>query len=232
MNPIHPIQINILKVLLFNPEARFTDINALGITSDHFNFHVKRLLDLGLVDKKEDGLYRLTNNGKEYANRFDVDGDQIKVEKQGKITVIVACERGAGKSKEYLIQQRLKEPFYGYHGFMTGKVKWGETVEETAKRELEEETGLEADLVLVRVKHRMDYNEDKTLLEDKFFFEFQGKNIKGSLKESITGGKNMWLTKQEILLLPDLFLGMKEYLETSPSGQLVFVEEKVEVKRY
>lgn len=232
MNSIHNVQVNILKVLLFNPEARFTDMNAVGISTDHFNFHVKRLLELGLVHKKDTGMYGLTNEGKEYANRLDVDSEEIKIEKQGKVGVVIACERVTGKSKEYLIQQRLKEPFFGYHGFMTGKVKWGETVEETAQRELEEETGLSADLVVVMVEHRMDYSEADVLLEDKYFFIFRGGNSTGVLKESIEGGKNMWLTKEKILALPDLFYGMKQYLDMPRSEHLIFKEVKHNVKRY
>lgn len=232
MNPIHTVQVNILKVLLFNPDARFSDLNAVGISTDHFNFHVKRLVELGLVYKKDSGTYTLTNEGKEYANRLDVDSGEIKIERQAKVGILIICERGTGKNKEYLIQQRLKEPFYGYHGFMTGKVKWGETIEETAHRELEEETGLSADLTLFRVKHRMDYSEDNNLLEDKVFFQFHGRNAKGELKETIEGGKNMWLTKEKVLALPDLFHGIKEYLKSPPSDDLSFVEEKVTVKRY
>ncbi len=232
MNQLHNIQANILKVLLFNPEARFTDMNAVGISTDHFNFHVKRLLELGLVQKKDNGLYALTNEGKEYANRLDVDGAEIRIERQAKVSVGIACERGEGKNKEYLIQQRLKEPFFGFHGFLTGKVRWGETVEETAKRELEEETGLMADLTLFRIKHRMDYGEDGSPLEDKFFFEFRAENVRGELRESIEGGKNAWMTKEEALALPDLFFGMEEYLKSPVQGDLVFVEEKHIVKKY
>lgn len=232
MKELHNIQASILKVLLFNPDARFTDMNAVGITTDHFNFHVKRLLELGLVQKKDNGMYGLTHEGKEYANRLDVDSGEIKIERQAKVSVGIACERIVDGKKEYLIQQRLKEPFFGFHGFLTGKVKWGETIEETAKRELEEETGLEADLTLFRIKHRMDYADDGTTLEDKVFFEFRGKNVRGTLKESIEGGKNIWMTKEDALALPDLFFGMEDYLRAPVEGSLTFVEEKHIVKKY
>ena len=52
-------------------------------------------------------------------------------------------ENSEGK---FLAQQRLKQPFYGFWGRPTGKVGWGETILETAARELMEETGLTADL--------------------------------------------------------------------------------------
>lgn len=47
--------------------------------------------------------------------------------------------------KQYLVQTRLKDPFFGYHGYVTGKIRWGEKILEAAKRELLEETGMTAE---------------------------------------------------------------------------------------
>ena len=54
---MHPIQTKILRVLLFTPAARFSELNRAGISSDHFNFHVKRLCESGYVVKGEGGDY-------------------------------------------------------------------------------------------------------------------------------------------------------------------------------
>lgn len=191
---LHPIQMNILRILLFKPKARFRDLNSEKIPSDHFNFHVKALLKLTLIEKANNQTYQLTTVGKEFANRFDSENSQMTLEKQAKIGVLVGCVAEQGKNQRYLIQQRLKEPFYGFYGFLSGKVKWGETVFETAARELEEETGLSAELSLVGVKHKMDYDTKGDLLEDKYFFIFRGRNSKGKLLETFEGGKNIWLT--------------------------------------
>ncbi len=229
---LHSIQMDILRVLMFRPEARFADLNVPEISNDHFTFHVKRLLKLGLVEKNEKGKYQLTDAGKEFANRFDTDSQEIVLEKQAKIGVAICCIKKIKGIKKYLIQQRLKQPYYGFYGFMTGKVRWGETVEETAKRELKEETGLMAQLSLAGIKHKMDYSNKKKLLEDKYFFIFRGDNPKGKLIESFEGGKNFWLTEQEIKKLPDLFDGVDEVVKMIGRNKLVFKEIKYIVSGY
>ena len=50
---IHAAQTSILRELLFHPDAGYTELQKpTGLTSDHFNFHIARLMDLGLVKKK------------------------------------------------------------------------------------------------------------------------------------------------------------------------------------
>jgi Mn-dependent DtxR family transcriptional regulator len=117
---IHPIQANILLFLLFEPKARFKDLNTTGISTDHFNFHVRRLVELGLIEKTKRGFYKLTPKGKEFANRFDTDSQLL--ERQAKIGVLICCVDESEKDIKYLIQQRLKEPYYGFYGFVTGKL--------------------------------------------------------------------------------------------------------------
>lgn len=229
---LHKVQMEILRVLMFRPEARFADLNIPGYSSDHFTFHIKRLTELKLVKKNKEGKYELTNKGKEFANRFNTDSFEIHLEKQAKIGVAVCCVKHIKGLKKYLIQQRLKQPYYGFYGFITGKIVWGETVEETAKRELKEETGLTADLSLVEIKHKMDYSGEGKLLEDKYFFVFRGNNPKGKLIESFEGGKNFWLTKKEIHELPGLFDGVRSRLKILDSKKLLFNEMKYKVLKY
>jgi len=137
---IHPVQSSILCELLFTKEGRFGQLNKLGLSTDHFSFHLKQLIDWGLVDKPEKGKYRLSEKGKEFANRFDTE--KAEVEKQAKVAVLIVGVKKERGEKKYLIQQRLKQPYFGFWGFLTGKVRWGETVEQAGSRELMEEAGL------------------------------------------------------------------------------------------
>jgi len=229
---LHSIQMNILKVLMFKPQVRFTDLNIGKVSHDQFNFHLKRLIELGLVEKNNKNLYQLTSVGKEFANRFDVESSEVLLEKQAKIGVLVGCIGGEGKNRRYLVQQRLKQPYFGFYGFISGKTRWGEVIEDAAKRELKEEAGLEAKISLVGVKHKMDYNSQKELLEDKYFFVFKGEKPRGKLIESFEGGKNFWFKKSEIEKLPELFDGVDEIIRMLNRSSLVFSESKYKVARY
>jgi 8-oxo-dGTP pyrophosphatase MutT (NUDIX family) len=227
---IHVIQSGILLTLLFQPLARFSQLNKLKVPSDQFNFHLKALMNANLIEKTDNGLYRLTAKGKEFANRFDTD--QKEIERQAKIGVLICCTRKKEGYEEYLLQQRLKQPYYGFWGFITGKVRWGESILETAKREFEEETGLLAEFKLSGIKHKTDYDTNDVLLEDKFFFVILGKNPKGKLKDTFEGGKNKWIKKGDITKIKELFSDVNKTLEIAMSKQITFTEVKFNADKY
>ena len=163
---IHQAQTSILRELLFRLDASFSELQKpTGLESDHFKFHIGRLVDIGFVRKTERGRYALTSEGKEHANKLDTDSNSI--ERQPKSAVLLLIE----KDGEYLFQQRLKHPYFGYWGLPGGKIRWGETIHRATARELKEETGLDADTEFVGVyhEHTSDLPGGK-LLEDKIFF--------------------------------------------------------------
>jgi 8-oxo-dGTP pyrophosphatase MutT (NUDIX family) len=59
--------------------------------------------------------------------------------------VIVIGVQNINNNKQLLVQKRLKEPYFGYKGFISGKIRYGEKIFETAKRELKEEAGLDCE---------------------------------------------------------------------------------------
>lgn len=229
---LHPVQTSILKVLLFKPTAKFSELNELHVSSDHFSFHVKRMVDSGFIQKTNEGEYELTTKGKEYANRFDTDGPKMGIERQAKIGVLVVAMDDTGPERKYMAQQRLKQPYYGFYGFLTGKIKWGETINEAAARELQEESGLSGAMRLTGIKHKMDYDLEGNLLEDKYFYIFRAENTKGSFQETFEGGKNIWLTRNAIKDLPDQFDGVQESIDMASQDGLVFLEKKYAVAKY
>lgn len=195
MQDLHQIQMLILRELLFNPDSRFSELNIKGLSNDHFSYHVNTLLGLDLVKKTEHG-YALTSNGKEFANRMDTD--QVQMEKQPKVAVMVIAYKYIKGIKYLLMQERTKEPFYGYKGFVTGKIRFGEKIQESARRELLEETGLDCkDITLKTVYHdHVITTENGKLMEDKIFFVTVAKNPTGELKNT-ESGNHCWVTEDE-----------------------------------
>lgn len=221
---MHPAQVAILHALLFRPSAGFAELQkASALSSDHFNFHLKKMIEQKLVEKSQSGHYTLTVPGKEYANRFDTDARVV--ERQPKVAVLLAIENSEGK---WLCQQRLKQPFYGFWGRPTGKIRYGETILECAARELMEETNLTATLEFKGIYHKLDYTVDEgELLEDKIFFIIYGTNPRGILTEEFEGGRNEWLSIPEITELENAFEGLDKSVELV-RGPLSFAERRHE----
>ncbi len=219
---IHSAQVSIMRELLFHPSAGFAELQKpTGLDSDHFKFHIGRLVELGYVEK-HGNQYTLSIKGKEYANRLDTD--KHEVEKQPKISVGLIIENGEGK---ILAQQRLKQPYFGYWGRPTGKVGWGETLLETAARELMEEAGITADLRVSGFYHKMDYTEDDgRLLEDKIFCLIHGTNPQGELITDMEGHHNEWLSDDELLAKEKVFASIPDITALARQSGVGFMEQK------
>jgi len=221
----------ILRELLFNPSSRFSDLNIQGLSNDHFAYHVKVLIEGGYA-KKENSRYSLTNKGKEFANRMDTENTEI--EKQPKIAVIIVVTKNINGKKHLLVQERTKEPYFGYYGFMTGKIRFGEKVSETARRELKEESGLEGgDITIKRIVHDHVVLEDSgDLVEDKMFYVILIKNPKGELVDT-RDGKNKWITVEEFKGLKRKYYNEDNiYLISQSRGDMNFVEKTYFIKEF
>ena len=226
---IHEFQISILRELLFKPNARFRDLKKVDIENDHFSKHLNYLIKQGLV-VKENKLYSLSETGKEFANRMDTDA--LQIERQAKLAIALHAVRKKGKITEYLVHQRLKEPFYGWYGSHSGKIRWGENPEETAKREFLEETGLTGKFTHKGIVHYLHFHKDGRLLEDKYFWVYKIEDIKGDLKVEVTEGKNIWLTEKEFRKLKNVFASIDEIKEVIDSKKLVYLDRTRFVDSY
>ena len=207
---LHPAQTKILRELLFMPTARFAELQkASGLESDHAKFHIKRLVKLGYVNKIGN-VYQLSVTGKEYANKLDTDAGVI--ERQPKVAVLLVVERYNSKTHmaEYLLQKRLKHPYFGFWGAPTGKVRWGETLLDAAARELKEETGLTGIFEYRGIYHeRVRRQATGEIIEDKLFQLMFCDRFSGELQVEFDGGRNTWRTLEYMALEPKKYKGFE-----------------------
>ena len=192
------------------PTARFAELQkASGLESDHVKFHIKQLVKLGYVNKIGNA-YQLSVIGKEYANKLDTDAGVI--ERQPKVAVLLVVERYNSKTHmmEYLLQKRLKHPYFGFWGAPTGKVRWGETLLDAAARELKEETGLTGVFEYRGIYHeRVRRQATGEIIEDKLFQLMFCDRFSGELQVEFDSGYNTWHTLEYMALEPKKYKGFE-----------------------
>ena len=192
------------------PTARFAELQkASGLESDHVKFHIKQLVKLGYINKIGNA-YQLSVTGKEYANKLDTDAGVI--ERQPKVAVLLVVEQYNPKTHmvEYLLQKRLKHPYFGFWGAPTGKVRWGETLLDAATRELKEETGLTGTFEYRGIYHeRVRHQETGEIIEDKLFQLMFCDRFSGKVQVKFDGGHNAWRTLEDMMLEPKKYKGFE-----------------------
>lgn len=196
---IHPAQLAVLRYLRQHQSSRYSELaKTSGLDTELFRFHVQKLQKSGMAIKNIDGAYELTPAGKEFAN--NLDDSSHSVQKQPKLSVLVVlCKQLASGTTQYLLQCRQRNPYWGYWGFISGPVVWGESAITTAHRELLKQTALSAVLEQKSVVRKRDFNSSGgTLLEDKLFIIFTASGFDGSLSNDWPGGYNAWLSSDEI----------------------------------
>lgn len=194
---LHYYQKDLLKKLIVASEPlRFNQLLIAGLESEHMNYHLQKLLDIGFINKSDAG-YSLSDQGKDYGNLMDDTVDIVEKQPKSSVLLVVARTREDGKD-EYLVNKRLRHPYFGKIGLITGKIRFGETLVDASLRELYEESGLTATSVkLLSIFRKIRTREEETV-QDVIFYRHLVTGISGNLIEETPYQRNFWATAEEL----------------------------------
>lgn len=127
----HHIQAEIFAKLRASSSLRYRDLKDPSLESSQFMYHLKELIKIGLVEKFDRGKYRLSKKGMSLAQHFSSEKNTLR---QGVLSYTMIYIRS--ESGKWLLVKRKKQPYYGYYAALSGKIHIGESLEQSAVREV------------------------------------------------------------------------------------------------
>lgn len=230
------MQKTILNHLMFSDGFLYSDLHKLFDNHDLFNYHLKELQKKGYV-KKEGQTYVLTTQGKQTVGFMEEDG---QYQKQFKVGMFIDIIRKKDDHHEMLLYKRLKHPHYGYSGAVTGKLHWGESLEENMQRELDEELGITANThTVIGAVRELFSNKDGETVGDGIFYVIVVDTWTGKPSSSSNEGEYYWCDIDKILDLDKIFRSgfekglphLRRYLE-NPTVYTPFIYENSTKEEY
>lgn len=217
MSDLHTIQLQILKTLLFNPVARFSDLNISGLTNDHFTFHINQLVKNGYV-KKVTGGYELAPKGLELSGRIDITTSQLVT--QPKLGVAICLFNG----DRVLLNRRLKQQSIGQVGLHTEKVRMGEKLIDTVQRCIKKEIGdIKFQSRFIGISHAQ-FDTNSELWLDVVLACFRCEYISGEILPGTDEGENLWIEIDKLDKVENLMQGIKDTVQSIQSGNPFLIE--------
>lgn len=217
---MHPLQKHILHQLMFNKDLNFSKLKPKNIESNLFVYHLKLIINDGLVYKNPTGRYELTIDGKTFSDKISLAAFKPRI--QPKIITMIVCKRKDGKQALY---KKRRHPFIGLVGFPYGKIHLGEKVLAAANRELLEKANLEASLTLKGNVYMTTYQQEE-LFNQTFCHVFSAIKPQGELLKDSDIGDCFWGDVRKIdpkELIPGA-LDIYHLVEKKPGTQLFFAE--------
>ena len=222
----HHIQLEILRRILTHPAARYSDLKPDGLEPNLFVYHLKQLMRIGLIEK-QDKSYILTREGKHFADRVTLE--TMKVRLQPKIVTLLTVKRADG---QWLTLFRKNQPFQNFRGFPSGKMHHGETLVESARRELYEKSGLSNVPLSLKGCMSMRFTDGEATVNHVLCYVFYGEVVAGTEVNYETEYFTCRFMPQDELFTEPSFGGHQKIFELIQAGTPMFIEEYESISAY
>jgi ADP-ribose pyrophosphatase YjhB (NUDIX family)/predicted transcriptional regulator len=188
MHNLSNIQNKIINKFLKSKELKYCQAKPLNIANDLYNYHLQFLKKKGFITKTLNK-YKLTDKGKVYVLRMNLTGEMSQY---FKCSVLCYVLREKDSKIKILLQRRLRQPYFGDIGTVSGKILLGEKVENAACRKLSEETGLNGDFKFIGLIRKIRRDNNKKVIDDTLFHVCVSEIYIGKLILKNKYGENFW----------------------------------------
>lgn len=134
----HHLQRSIVYRLAFAPSLKFSELQPEGVENKLFDYHLKKVIAEGLVEKGSDGLYSLTAVGR----RVGIDAAQNVTTFAEKAHSVLFLTIRRPTDSAWLLYRRKVHPLLNGVGFMHAEPNASESILVTASEALLQRTGL------------------------------------------------------------------------------------------
>lgn len=210
----HHIQKSIIYNLAFNEALRFSELKPDELDNKLFNYHLKLVINAGLVKKDENRLYSLTAEGRRVGVGV-LDKQFATLDRAHSVLFLII--RGKN-DKSWLFFKRKTYPLLGEIGFMHVNPTAGTNVFKTAQKELLARTNLNATFKYLGSGYFTIF-KNKELESYTHFTTLIAENAKGELSQKNDKGEYFWQADIDSIkdeLLPTAQVLAEQYKISQP----------------
>lgn len=164
------VQKRIIKDLLSLNKTNFNELWGKNESSNLFAYHLKKLVDKGLVVKSGDD-YELSPSGKILAFKFSSRNQDFL---EQPLVVVQLLIRNNGK---VLVEKRFKHPFKGFYGFVSSKIPSGVSFEDFARDLFFEKFSVKVDDWVLKGFEKLLTFDGEKLIHDAIVFTLESENV-------------------------------------------------------
>lgn len=185
----HHIQADIFAKLRHNPTQRFKELKNPALESSQFMYHLRELMKQKLVEKTEDGYYKLAPKGVGLAQHFSSALGNLNEAPLSYTLIFLKT-----KTDKWFVLRRRKQPHIGKLACISGKIRMDETLQQAVERELIAFTG-------GKIKNNLKYKGFVSIL------------IKGKTARTHITGPVWFIGDIEEITLPETATGKGEWVK-------------------
>jgi hypothetical protein len=213
----HHLQKQILHHLVTVECASFSELKPEDIEGNIFTYHLQQLIKQKNVEKRVDGSYCLTPDGKAVGINIKLSAREALQQAHSVLFMALKTENG------WLVRKRLAHPMFGKVGFVHGEPIADEDIAVTAQRVFRDKTGLTARFVVAGSGYVRLF-KDESLESFTHFTLLLARTAEGELlmhSAKHVNGENFWLERIEDTT-EDLIPGMQHLAEQLTTENLFF----------